>query len=172
MKSPLYRLYWLCGVLGGAFMIMLLGFVVLGIVMRFIPALYLRGTDSYAGYCMAASAFLALAYTFGHGEHIRVTLLIQRFAGGARRALEIWCLILAVLLSGFFAFYSVKMAWWSWKFHDVSQAHDATPLWIPQLGMAVGTAVLFIAVVEEFFMVLRGRSGIAEGPAAGEQRME
>lgn len=172
MKSPLYRLYWLCGVLGGAFMVMLLGFVVLGIVMRFIPALYLRGTDSYAGYCMAASAFLALAYTFGHGEHIRVTLLIQRFTGGARRALEIWCLILAVLLSGFFAFYSGKMAWWSWKFHDISQAHDATPLWIPQLGMAVGTAVLFVAMVEEFFMVLRGRSGIAEGPAAGEQRME
>ncbi|MSP88318.1 MAG: TRAP transporter small permease [Alphaproteobacteria bacterium] len=172
MKSPLYRLYWLCGVLGGAFMVMLLGFVVLGIVMRFIPALYLRGTDSYAGYCMAASAFLALAYTFGHGEHIRVTLLIQRFTGGARRALEIWCLILAVLLSGFFAFYSCKMAWWSWKFHDISQAHDATPLWIPQLGMAVGTAVLFVAVVEEFFMVLRGQSGIAEGPAAGEQRME
>jgi len=170
MKSPLYRLYWFCGLLGGVFMMALLGFILWGIIMRFIPALYLRGTDSYAGYCMAASAFLALAYTFGHGEHIRVTLLIQRFTGGTRRMLEVWCLLLAVVLSGFFAFYSCKMVWWSWKFHDVSQAHNATPLWIPQLGMAIGTTVLFIAILEELVNVIRGQSGMAT--AAADQHHE
>ncbi|MBM3597015.1 MAG: TRAP transporter small permease [Alphaproteobacteria bacterium] len=172
MKSPLYRLYWMCGVLAGVFMMALLGFVLWGVIMRFFPALYLRGTDSYAGYCMAASAFLALAYTFAHGDHIRVTLLIQRFRGGTRRALELWCLLLAALLSGFFAFYGCRMVWWSWKFHDISQAHDATPLWIPQLGMGIGAAILFIAVVEELVLVLLGRAPSGSGSAATEQHVE
>ena len=43
----------------------------------------LRGTDAYAGYCMAAAAFLALAHTLKRGEHIRVTLFLDRF--GPRR---------------------------------------------------------------------------------------
>jgi TRAP-type C4-dicarboxylate transport system permease small subunit len=172
MKSPLHRLYWYCGVLGGVFMIALLGFIVLGIASRFIPALYLRGTDAYAGYCMAASAFLALAYTFGHGDHIRVTLIIQRFTGRVRRGLELWCLALAVFLAGSFAFYSCKMVWWSHQFHDVSQANDATPLWIPQLGMAIGTTMLAIAIAEEFVMVVRGKALSGEGTAAQEQHFE
>jgi hypothetical protein len=46
------------------------------------------------------------------------------------------------LLAGLFAFYSVRLSWQSWSFHDISTASDATPLWIPQLAMALGTVVL------------------------------
>ena len=45
------------------------------------------GTDAYAGYCMAAAGFLALAHTLKRGEHIRVTLLLEHCAArgcGAR----------------------------------------------------------------------------------------
>src|SRR3546814_14061993 len=77
---------------------------------------------------MAAASFLALAGTFVRGDHIRVTLIISRFSGTPRRGFEIFCLVLAILASGAFAFYSVKMAWWSYKFHDISSANDATPM--------------------------------------------
>ena len=47
----------------------------------------LRGTDAYAGYCMAAAGFLALAHTLKRGEHIRVTLVLEHVgARGAARA--------------------------------------------------------------------------------------
>jgi Tripartite ATP-independent periplasmic transporters, DctQ component. len=118
---------------------------------------YIRGIDSYAGYFMAAASFLALAGTLVQGDHIRVTLVISRFTGTKRRAFEIFCLILAIAISGAFAFYSVKMAWWSWKFNDISTSNDATPLWIPQLGMAVGTVIFCIAYVEELVLVLLGK---------------
>ncbi len=106
---------------------------------------------------MAAASFLALAGTLVQGDHIRVTLVISRFTGTKRRAFEIFCLILAIAISGAFAFYSVKMAWWSWKFNDISTSNDATPLWIPQLGMAVGTVIFCIAYVEELVLVLLGK---------------
>lgn len=169
MHTPLRPLYQLTIWLAGFFMIALLACIMLSILGRQFD-FYIRGIDSYAGYCMAAASFLALAGTLVKGDHIRVTLVLSRFKGAPRRALELFCLALAVVISGAFAFYTVKMAWWSYKFHDISTANDATPLWIPQLGMALGTVVFCIAFIEEFILVLRGRR--LEGPAAEMARTE
>ena len=98
MKSPLKPLYTACGALAGVAMIALLGLVMANILGR-LMGFYLRGADAYAGYCMAAASFFALAYTLGHGDHIRVTLILQKLSGWRRRGLEIWCLAVATLLS-------------------------------------------------------------------------
>lgn len=118
---------------------------------------HLPGSDAYAGYSMAAAGFLALAHTLKKGEHIRVTLIIGRLTGGTRRVLEMWSLSVAVLLSGLFAFYACRLVWQSHAFNDMSTSNDATPLWIPQLAMAVGTVLLFVALVDEWVLELRGR---------------
>ena len=118
---------------------------------------HLPGSDAYAGYSMAAAGFLALAHTLKKGEHIRVTLVIGRLRGGARRALELLSLSAAVLLAGLFAFYACRLVWQSHAFNDMSTSNDATPLWIPQLAMAVGTVLLFVALVDEWVLELRGR---------------
>ena len=118
---------------------------------------HLPGTDAYAGYSMAAAGFLALAHTLKKGEHIRVTLIIGRLTGGTRRVLEMWSLSVAVLLSGLFAFYACRLVWQSHAFNDMSTSNDATPLWIPQIAMAVGTVLLCVALVDEWVLELRGR---------------
>ena len=118
---------------------------------------HLPGTDAYAGYSMAAAGFLALAHTLKKGEHIRVTLLIGRLAGGARKGLELWALSAAVLLAGLFAWYAVRLVLQSHEFNDMSTSNDATPLWIPQLAMAVGTVTLLIAFVDEWVLEVLGR---------------
>ena len=51
----------------------------------------------------------------------------------------------------------MRLAWQSHSFHDVSTGNDATPLWIPQLSMALGTLVLTLAFIDEFMLELRGR---------------
>ena len=56
----------------------------------------------------------------------------------------------ATLLAALAAFYSVRLAWQSRAFNDISTGNDATPLWIPQLAMAIGTLILFVAFVDEF----------------------
>lgn len=156
MRSPLAPLYNAALWLAGLFMIAVLATIVLSILGRQFD-FYIRGIDAYAGYFMASASFLALAGTLAKGDHIRVTLVISRFAGNARRGLEIFCLVMAVAISGAFAFYSVKMAWWSYKFNDISSSNDATPLWIPQLGMALGTVVFCIAFIEELVLVALGK---------------
>jgi TRAP-type C4-dicarboxylate transport system permease small subunit len=115
------------------------------------------GTDAYAGYLMAASGFLALAHTLKHGEHIRVTLIINTLKGRWRKGVEVWALAAATLLALLFAFYSARLSWQSYRFHDISTASDATPLWIPQIAMAWGTIVLAIAFVDELVLEIRNR---------------
>ena len=166
MRRTLDLLYDAAGYLAAFFMIGTLVMVLLGVTGRLLD-FYVRGTDAYAGYCMAASGFLALAHTLKRGEHIRVTLILQSLQGRARHALELWCHGAACLLAAFLAWFSVRLAWQSYSFHDISTGNDATPLWIPQLSMATGALILLLAFVDEFLIEVRGRPH-AGTPAAAE----
>ena len=156
MRRALDALYDGAAALAGLCMVGLLVMVMLSVAGRQLH-FHLPGTDAYAGYLMAGAGFLALAHTLKRGEHIRVTLLINALNGGTRRALELWALALAVGLACLAAFYSGRLAWQSYQFNDVSTSNDATPLWLPQLSMAIGTAVLTIAFIDEFVLELQGR---------------
>ena len=125
--------------LAALFMVALLVMVLLSIVSRQLH-FHVPGTDAYAGYLMAGAGFLALAHTLKRGEHIRVTLLLsalqgraQRGAGalGAGRRRRCWPRCSP----------STACGWPGsrYAFNDISTGNDATPLWIPQLTMAVGT---------------------------------
>jgi TRAP-type C4-dicarboxylate transport system permease small subunit len=142
--------------LAALFMIGLLVMVLLSIAGRQLH-FHLPGTDAYAGYLMAASGFLALAHTLKRREHIRVSVLIERLHGRARHALEVWALAAAAVLAGLGAYYGVRLAWQSRVYNDISTSSDATPLWIPQVSMAVGMVILLIAFLDELVLELRGR---------------
>ncbi|WP_019561067.1 TRAP transporter small permease [Caldimonas manganoxidans] len=156
MRRVLDALYDGAAALAALCMIGTLAMVLGSVIDRF-HTLPLRGMDAYAGYFMAAAAFLALAHTLKCGEHIRVTLVLHALGPQGRRALELWSLSVAVGLSGLFAFYSARLVWQSHAFHDISTGIDATPLWIPQLAMAIGTLLLFVAFVDEWWLAVRGR---------------
>jgi TRAP-type C4-dicarboxylate transport system permease small subunit len=156
MRRLLDFLYDGCAWLAALAMIGVLLMVLLSIVSRQV-GFHVPGTDAYAGYSMAAAGFLALAHTLKRNEHIRVTLLLAKLQGRARRALEMWALTAAVFLSGLFAFYSIRLAWISRAINDMSTGNDATPLWIPQIAMAVGTVILFVAFVDDWVLHWRGQ---------------
>src|ERR671937_207568 len=132
MRRLLDLLYDAAGYLAAFFLVGTLAMVLVAVAGRFFN-FHLPGTDAYAGYCMAACGFLALAHTLKRGEHIRVTLVLERLAGHGRHRLELLALAAATLLAVAFAWYSVRLAWQSYDFNDISTANDATPLWIPQL---------------------------------------
>lgn len=156
MRRALDALYDGAAALAALFMVGLLVAVLLSVLGRQL-AFNIPGIDAYAGYLMAAAGFLALAHTLKRGEHIRVTLLLSALRGGTRRAMELWALAAATMLAVLSAWYSVRLAWQSYTFHDVSTSSDATPLWIPQLSMAAGTVILAIAFADELVLELRGR---------------
>ena len=155
-RKLLDALYEYVAYAAALFMIGTLLAVLAGILDRYLHV-GVRGTDMYAGYCMAAAGFLALAHTLKHGEHIRVTLILQKLHGVARHRLEVWALFAATILAALLAGFSIRLAYHSWVYHDISTGNDATPLWMPQIAMAIGTVVLFIAFVDELVLEIQGR---------------
>ena len=155
MRAALDRLYDAAAYLAALFLAGTLIFVLLGIVGRMLDW-FVPGTDAYAGYCMAGAGFLALAHTLKRGEHIRVSLVLEHLGPPARHRMELFALAVTTVLAAAFAYYSVRLAWQSFDFHDISTGNDATPLWIPQLTMAVGTLVLLVAVIDELGLEWRG----------------
>ncbi|MDE0704386.1 MAG: TRAP transporter small permease subunit, partial [Rhodospirillaceae bacterium] len=148
-------LYRLCGAVGAGFLV-LIGLLILLEIGSRAAAVYVPGLKAYAGYSMAASAFFAFAYTFGHRAHIRMSAIVGRLAGRARRIAEIWCLAASSFVTGFVCWYAVKLVAVSWDLEDVSEGTDRMLLWIPQTAVAVGATVLFVCVLHRFVDVLRG----------------
>lgn len=156
MRRLLDGLYACSAWLAGLSMVGVLLMVLLTIISRFF-GFAAPGTDAYAGYAMAGAGFMALASTLKAGEHIRVTLILGMLKGKAHHALEVAALSVATVLAGFLAFYASRMVWQSWEIEDISVGIDATPLWIPQIFMALGTLIFFIAFCDELVMQLRGQ---------------
>lgn len=153
-RRALDPVYDFLGALGAVFIALTLGIELFSIFGRLLH-IGIDGYDAYAGYFLAAGSFLALAHTLRRGDHIRVTLLLGRLQGRARWGAELACLLSATVLSGYFAWFAVALAYGSWHYNDVSQNIDATPLWIPQLSMAIGVSALFVAFVDELWAVFK-----------------
>jgi len=145
-------LYTAGGVLAALFLIAILVLIVIQMLARWTGQVF-SGAPDYAGYCMAAASFLAFAHTLSRGAHIRVSLLLN-VAGRFRYALELWCFGIGAALACYLAWYAVKANVWSHKFNEISQGQDATPLWIPQLGMSIGAVLLAICFCDNFIRLV------------------
>jgi TRAP-type C4-dicarboxylate transport system permease small subunit len=158
LRKALDAIYTVSGWLAGCAMVAVLMLVLLTSLSRWF-GFSAPGTDSYAGYAMAGSGFLALASTLKKGEHIRVTLVLAMLKGKILKTVELLALSIAVLLAGFLAFYACRLVWQSWLFQDISVGIDATPLWLPQIPMAVGTLIFFLALLDEWVLEILGQRG-------------
>lgn len=139
--------------LAALFMIATLAVILLGVAGRQFN-FDVPGLDAYAGYSIAAALFLAMPATLRNGDHIRVTLILNKLEGNARKLADYWCLSAASGLALYLAYFSLRLVWLSYVTHDVSPGSDATPLWIPQIAMALGSVGLALAFIEDLALKL------------------
>jgi len=142
LRRVLDKLYLAGGIIAALFLIAILALIVIQMLARWTGEVF-SGAPDYAGYCMAGASFFAFAYALNHGAHIRVSILLNAM-GSKRWWGEVWCFAIGALLSTYFAFYAIKANYWSRLLNDISQGQDATPIWIPQLSMSIGSVLLAI----------------------------
>lgn len=153
VRSGLDFLYQLAGILAACCLIAILGLIVVQMLARWTGEVF-PGAPDYAGYCMAAASFLAFANALNRGSHIRVSILLNAVPAGVRRVLEIWCFGIGTAVMWYFTYYAYRFVYWSWKFNDVSQGQDRTPLWMPQSIMLLGGVILAIALTDHLIHVI------------------
>ncbi|MEM7523073.1 MAG: TRAP transporter small permease [Pseudomonadota bacterium] len=152
MRRVLDGLYTGAGYLSALFLAGIAATIIAQVVGRLV-GLTIDSTET-AGFCLAASTFLGLAYTLRRGGHIRVNLAIRHAGPRLRRWIEGWCLIVAAAGVAYFLWWAVDFVWFSWKFDEISPGLMAIPFWIPRLTMAIGALILLIALIDEFWALV------------------
>lgn len=161
IRRALDRIYLISGFVGAVSLLAILLLIVAQMLARW-SGMVFPGSTAYAGYAMATASFLSFAYALNKDSHIRVSLLLNRMRG--RRWLgEVWCFAAGVFLSTYLCFYSWRTIQFSHLLNDVSQGQDATPLWIPQLSMGIGSAVLALAFWDNLICLLARRQHNMQG---------
>lgn len=164
MRKLLHTLHRAGAVLAGVLLVAIGVFTLVPIVARLV-GLPAHSWDEIATYCMAGSAFLGLAATWRAGVHVRMELLISRIPGMAGRAMQSLALAVTLLACVYFTWYACRFVWLSYSMNDVSQGLLPIPLWIPQIGMVLGLALMCLAVAESLFDSLTGGAPPANADA-------
>lgn len=160
LRRVLDFIYLASGALAAVFLFSILVIIVAQMITR-ASGIAFPGSTDYAGYMMAAASFLAFAYTLNRGGHVRVSILLSRLEGRVRYVVELVCHLMASVFTCIVAWYACNMVYWSYVLGDVSQGQDASPLWIVQTPVAVGSVILALCFIDNTVsMLIRKRDNI------------
>jgi TRAP-type C4-dicarboxylate transport system permease small subunit len=101
-----------------------------------------------------AFSFLAFAAALNKGSHIRVSILLNAVNDRTRWFLEVWCFAIGTAAAWYVSYYIYRMLGFAIKFSDVSQGQDATPMWIAQMPVMIGSVILAIALTDNLVSLL------------------
>ncbi|MCH8518043.1 MAG: TRAP transporter small permease [Cyclobacteriaceae bacterium] len=155
LRRVLDLAYKTCGVLAAIALASIAALMLAQIVGRLFRVM-VPGVNEAAAFLLPTASFLALAYAFRAGSHIRVSLLLHVLPERARRVADLLSVGLGAALMSYFAWSTWDLMTDSIRFREVSDGLLSIPLALPQGAMFVGIAMLAIAMIEEFFHILFG----------------
>lgn len=115
----------------------------------------IRGADDIVAWLCAACAFLALGHTFRNGDLVRVGVFLERLPARLRWHAEVFALGVTTFFVAYMLWAVTRFVYDSYAFNEVAQGLIRVPIWIPQLSLVAGIAIFFVAVVDEFWTVLK-----------------
>jgi TRAP-type C4-dicarboxylate transport system permease small subunit len=155
LRRWLDRLYLAAGAVGAGFVLIICVLMIGQSVLREF-GVRTGAVNDIVSWCCAAASFFAMAHAFKHGDFVRVTLLLEAVSAPVRRALELASLAIGAVAVGYLAWWACRFTYQSWQFNEFAQGLLPIPIWIPQSSFALGALLLFVAVVDELILVLRG----------------
>jgi TRAP-type C4-dicarboxylate transport system permease small subunit len=172
MRRFLDLLYLGSGVIAALSLVSIFALVAVQVAMRLVDAaLKLAGLQptgfiipsiaEICGFLLACASFMALAYTLRRGGHIRVGIVVEHLPKTLQRPLELLVGLAATALAARFTWALAGLTAKSWQFNDVSYGFLPIPLWLPQGAMALGLAILTLALIDETLAAWRERRLLA-----------
>ncbi len=115
-------------------------------------------SEDFAGWLLSATVFFGLAYTFNSGGHIRVTILLTRLGHFKHRSIELINLATGLAISAYLMFYTAYTVYESYIYEEVTDTYLVVPLWLVQSPMAIGSLFLMLAIADNLFDAIRGKT--------------
>jgi TRAP-type C4-dicarboxylate transport system permease small subunit len=107
----------------------------------------LQISDEIGGYLLVAVAFLSLSVAQAHGAYHQVELVRTRMSPRGRLVAGLLFDALSLLASAILLWQLIRHELSTWRSEDVAPTLLLTPLWIPELVMPVGAAILCLTLV-------------------------
>jgi C4-dicarboxylate transporter DctQ subunit len=113
----------------------------------------------FSAYLMGATFMLGAGYALRAGAQIRVALLISGVRESVARIIDVGATALSAAIVSYLTYALLLLTWLSWLRNSKSAMASELPLWIPQLALAVGAAILTLQLVARAFRLLRHEPG-------------
>ncbi len=126
------------------------------VVMRYFLNTPVTWVDELVGYLLVASVMLAAADALREGEHIAVDIVTERLGDRGKRITALGGLLAVALAAGLLTVEGADMVAFSRMVGLLSNGTLAVPMWIPQIAVPVGAALMGATAVVAFVVALRG----------------
>ena len=112
-------------------------------------------SDELGGYMLAAITFLSLSVCQANDSFHHVELVQARLSPRGRAISALLFDLLTLSFATLLTWHYVRLEFSSWRFAERAPTYLETPLWLPRLVMAIGTAALCLAVLRTIMMHIR-----------------
>lgn len=98
-------------------------------------------------YCVLIAGFLGMGVAYAGKKHIHVDIFVSKMSPKTLTYVEVLTSLIGIFYSFIFMIYSWNMAMLSLEMNNCAPTTLGTPLWIPQLSMPIGFAVLCLQII-------------------------
>jgi C4-dicarboxylate transporter DctQ subunit len=124
-----------------------LALIVYSVAMRYFINRPQAWIDEAVGYLLVASVMLAAGAALRDGEHICVDIVTEKLSPRGRHGIVLVGLVAVAVTAGLLVFEGYGTVEFSRMVGLRSNGYLALPLWIPQLLIPIGAAVLGLAAI-------------------------
>lgn len=98
-------------------------------------------------YCVLIAGFLGMGVAYAGKKHIHVDIFVSKMSPKTLTYVEVLTSLIGIFYSFIFMIYSWDMAMLSLEMNNCAPTTLGKPLWIPQLSMPIGFAVLCLQII-------------------------
>lgn len=131
------------------------------VICRNLAGFSLLIADEISGYLLVIMTFFGAGYSLRSGAMLRIEFLLLSLPRRARAVTDVVYDLLAFAVTATLLYELGRLTWSTWERKMVAATLIETPLWIPQLAMPAGCAILLVA----FMLDLRDSLGRLFGRA-------
>ena len=159
-----YRLAKLAAWLSAGIMIYMVLHVLFEITLRVFFARSTYVLDEFVAYATASITFLCLAYSLHDNSLIRVGMLLDRFHGKPRLALELFSVATMICIVAMVTYYFwTKTFWRDLVRGTVSESIAEVHLWIPEIFALIGLWLFGLQLITMLLRLIVGGSSATSG---------
>jgi len=124
---------------------------------RYVLGTPLTWTDELSGFLVVAIVMLGAAEALRKGDHIAVDLLTAKATGLTRKIMDIIGYLATAIVAGVLLISGWAAVEFSWNIGVYSDGYLEAPLWIPQLFIVVGAALIGLLALGRAFDIIRNK---------------